>query len=97
MATRGVPVRLVVWLFHLALPLLGLWLLLAVPSTDLLVMADALRADLTVLSVTTSERAAAAGRLAGRLRSTGVPTLVGRPGATVAELVESARSVTAHR
>jgi class 3 adenylate cyclase len=28
---------LVVWLFHLALPLLGLWLLLAVPSTDLLV------------------------------------------------------------
>ena len=37
MATRGVPVRLVVWLFHLALPLLGLWLLLAVPSTDLLV------------------------------------------------------------
>ncbi|MBL8925780.1 MAG: GAF domain-containing protein [Pseudonocardia sp.] len=37
MATRGVPVRLVVWSFHLALPLLGLWLLLAVPSTDLLV------------------------------------------------------------
>jgi class 3 adenylate cyclase len=37
MARRGVPVRFVVWLFHLALPLLGLWLLLAVPSTDLLV------------------------------------------------------------
>jgi class 3 adenylate cyclase len=37
MATRGVPVRFAVWLFHLALPLLGLWLLLAVPSTDLLV------------------------------------------------------------
>ena len=37
MATRGVPVRFAVWLFHLALPLLGLWLLLAVPSADLLV------------------------------------------------------------
>ena len=37
MARRGVPVRFVVWLFHLALPLLGLWLLLAVPATDLLV------------------------------------------------------------
>jgi class 3 adenylate cyclase len=37
MATRGVPVRFAVWSFHLALPLLGLWLLLAVPSTDLLV------------------------------------------------------------
>ena len=33
-ATRGVPVRLAVWLFHLALPLLGLWLLLAVPVVD---------------------------------------------------------------
>jgi class 3 adenylate cyclase len=37
MARRGVPVRFVVWLFHLALPLLGLWLLLAVPTTDVLV------------------------------------------------------------
>ena len=37
MARRGVPVRLAVWLFHLALPLLGLWLLLAVPVTDVLV------------------------------------------------------------
>ena len=37
MARRGVPVRLLVWLFHLALPLLGLWLLLAVPTTDVLV------------------------------------------------------------
>lgn len=36
MARRGVPVRLLVWLFHLALPLLGLWLLLAVPTTDVL-------------------------------------------------------------
>src|ERR1700712_1153547 len=35
--TRGVPVRLAVWVFHLALPLLGQWLLLAVPSADLLV------------------------------------------------------------
>ena len=33
-AARGIPVRLVVWLFHLALPLLGLWLLLAVPAAD---------------------------------------------------------------
>ena len=37
MARRGVPVRLAVWLFHLALPLLGLWILLAVPVTDVLV------------------------------------------------------------
>jgi class 3 adenylate cyclase len=35
--TRGVPVRLAVWLFHLVLPLLGLWLLLAVPAADVLV------------------------------------------------------------
>ncbi len=35
-ASRGVPVRLVVWLFHLALPMLGLWLLLAVPAADVL-------------------------------------------------------------
>ena len=34
--SRGVPVRSAVWLFHLALPLLGLWLLLAVPSADVL-------------------------------------------------------------
>jgi class 3 adenylate cyclase len=34
--TRGVPVRLAVWVFHLALPLLGLWLLLAVPAADVL-------------------------------------------------------------
>src|SRR3954454_8947810 len=33
---RGVPVRSAVWLFHLALPLLGLWLLLAVPAADVL-------------------------------------------------------------
>ncbi|MGH3569972.1 MAG: hypothetical protein ACRDRH_28965 [Pseudonocardia sp.] len=32
--TRGVPVRLVVWLFHLSLPLVGLGLLVAVPSAD---------------------------------------------------------------
>ena len=32
----GVPVRLGVWLFHLLLPLVGLWLLLAVPAADLL-------------------------------------------------------------
>ena len=37
MARRGVPVRLAVWLFHLALPLAGLWLLLAVPAADVLV------------------------------------------------------------
>src|SRR5687767_2017605 len=29
------PVRVVVWLLHLALPLLGLWLLLAQPAIDL--------------------------------------------------------------
>jgi class 3 adenylate cyclase len=29
-----VPVRAAVWLFHLALPLAGLWLLLAVPAAD---------------------------------------------------------------
>jgi class 3 adenylate cyclase len=31
---RGVPARVVVWTFHLALPLAGLWLLLAVPAAD---------------------------------------------------------------
>ncbi|MDT7580645.1 MAG: adenylate cyclase [Pseudonocardiales bacterium] len=36
MATRGVPVRFAVWLLHLTLPLLGLWLLLAVPAADVL-------------------------------------------------------------
>jgi adenylate cyclase len=30
----GAPVRVVVWAFHLALPLLGLWLLLAQPHLD---------------------------------------------------------------
>jgi class 3 adenylate cyclase len=35
-STRGVPVRPAVWVFHLALPLLGLWLLLAVPTADVL-------------------------------------------------------------
>src|SRR3954470_8861940 len=34
--SRGVPVRSAVWLFHLALPLLGLWLLLAVASAGVL-------------------------------------------------------------
>jgi class 3 adenylate cyclase len=33
-ARQGVPVRLAVWLFHLLLPLAGLWLLLAVPAAD---------------------------------------------------------------
>jgi class 3 adenylate cyclase len=33
--TRGVPVRFAVWVFHLLLPLAGLWLLLAVPAADL--------------------------------------------------------------
>lgn len=32
--TRGVPVRLAVWLFHLSLPMVGLGLLVAVPSAD---------------------------------------------------------------
>jgi class 3 adenylate cyclase len=32
--SRGVPVRLAVWAFHLFLPLAGLWLLLAVPAAD---------------------------------------------------------------
>ena len=36
MATRGVNVRFGVWLLHLALPVLGLWLLLAVPAADVL-------------------------------------------------------------
>src|SRR5690349_1295341 len=31
---RGVPVRLVVWVFHLSLPLAGLWLLAAKPAVD---------------------------------------------------------------
>jgi adenylate cyclase len=31
---RGQPVRVVVWLVHLSLPLLGLWLLIGRPATD---------------------------------------------------------------
>jgi hypothetical protein len=31
---RGSRARLAIWVFHLALPLLGLWLLLAVPPAD---------------------------------------------------------------
>ena len=30
----SLPVRLVVWVFHMALPLLGLWLLVAHPNLD---------------------------------------------------------------
>jgi adenylate cyclase len=30
----SLPVRPVVWLFHMALPLLGLWLLVAHPRLD---------------------------------------------------------------
>lgn len=36
LAGGAAPVRAMVWLFHLALPLAGLWLLLARPSTDAL-------------------------------------------------------------
>jgi class 3 adenylate cyclase len=31
---RGVPARLLIWSFHMALPLAGLWLLLGVPGAD---------------------------------------------------------------
>jgi hypothetical protein len=31
---RGSRARVVIWAFHLALPLAGLWLLLAVPPAD---------------------------------------------------------------
>ena len=34
-ATRGSIARVAVWAFHLALPMFGLWLLLANPSVDL--------------------------------------------------------------
>jgi class 3 adenylate cyclase len=34
--SRGVPVRLAVWAFHICLPLAGLWLLLAVPAADVM-------------------------------------------------------------
>ena len=65
-----------------------------VPPDDLVALADAVRADLAVLPVTMPEAAPAAERLAARLRGAAVPTLVGRPGATLEELVESARTVT---
>jgi class 3 adenylate cyclase len=32
---RGIPVRFAVWVFHVALPLLGLWLLLENPALDI--------------------------------------------------------------
>ena len=33
---RAISPRLGIWLFHLALPLVGLWLLLANPTADLM-------------------------------------------------------------
>ena len=65
-----------------------------VPTDDLVTLAHAVRADLAVLPVTWPEAAPAAKRLAARLRREAVPTLIGRPGATLEELVESARTVT---
>ena len=65
-----------------------------VPPDDLLLLAAAVRADLAVLPVTMPEAAAAGERLAARLRKERIPTLVGRPGASLQELVESARTVT---
>ncbi|MGH9024816.1 MAG: adenylate/guanylate cyclase domain-containing protein, partial [Acidimicrobiia bacterium] len=35
MTSRGVPLRVGVWTLHVALPVLGLWLLLAAPEADL--------------------------------------------------------------
>ena len=34
-AARRIPPRALIWLFHLSLPLVGLWLLLANPQLDL--------------------------------------------------------------
>jgi methanogenic corrinoid protein MtbC1 len=68
-----------------------------VPPDDLVTLALAVRADLAVLPVTLPTAAAAGERLAIRLRGEGVPTLVGRPGAALQELVETARTVTGHR
>jgi excisionase family DNA binding protein len=65
-----------------------------VPPDDLVLLAAAVRADVAVLPVTMPDAAPAAERLAARLRKERIPTLVGRPGATLDELVESARAVT---
>lgn len=66
-ASRGVPARVVVWAFHLALPLAGLWLLLAVPTADvriehhpthfwLIALAAALNVGLAVLVARAARR-----------------------------------------
>lgn len=66
-ASRGVPARVVVWAFHLALPLAGLWLLLAVPAADvriehhpthfwLIALAAALNVGLAVLVARAARR-----------------------------------------
>lgn len=68
-----------------------------VPASDLVDLAKSLRADLAVVSVTMPDRALAAQRVAGRLERAGSRSLVGRPGATLEELVESAKTVTARR
>ncbi|WP_218594520.1 adenylate/guanylate cyclase domain-containing protein [Pseudonocardia oceani] len=65
--TGGVPARVAVWAFHLALPLAGLWLLLAVPAADvrlehhpthfwLIALAAALNVGLSVLVARAARR-----------------------------------------
>ncbi|MHA6784753.1 adenylate/guanylate cyclase domain-containing protein [Pseudonocardia saturnea] len=64
---HGVPARAAVWAFHLALPLAGLWLLLAVPAADvrlehhpshfwLVVLVAALNVGLAVLVARAARR-----------------------------------------
>ena len=68
-----------------------------VPPDDLVALAKAVEADLAVLPVTLPYAAAAGERLAARLRREGIPTLVGRPRATLDELIERARTVAPHQ
>ena len=62
-----------------------------VPDDDLMQFCDEHRVDLVVLTVTNTDVAAAADRTAQRLDQAGVRTIVGRPGAMLAELQRQAR------
>ena len=57
------------------------------PQDDLLLLLDSINPDAAVISLTYPPAEPGAQRLARALEATGVPTLVGRPGATLSDLL----------
>jgi len=66
-----------------------------VPEADLLLLVDSIGPDAAVISLTYPAARRGARRLARALEGVGVPTLVGRPGATLADLLDELRERTA--